>query len=73
MLLLTKEEKKSYDKQEIGHIRKKDLKGFSDGKKDYKVTDCCECTGKYRGDEVICNLRYKIPRISYVASWWIKL
>ena len=41
MLLLTKEEKKSYDKQEIGHIRKKDLKGFSDGKKDYKVTDCC--------------------------------
>ena len=41
MVLLTKEEKKSYDKQEIGHIRKKDLKGFSDGKKDYKVTDCC--------------------------------
>ena len=43
------------------------LKGFStdvnDNKKDYKVRDYCNYTGKYRGAvHDICNLRYKTPK-----------
>ena len=67
MVPLTYEENKSYKKQKVRFICKKEFntdKNDKNGFKLYhKVRDNCHCTGKYRGAaHNICNLRYKIPK-----------
>ena len=67
MILLTDEETKSYEKQKVCYICKKE---FSTDKNDenkfkkyHKVRDHCHYTGKFRGAaHSICNLRYKTPK-----------
>ena len=57
MIPLTTEEKIHYNKQKICYICKKEF-NINDAK-NYKVTDHCHYTGKYRGtSHNICNLRY---------------
>ena len=57
MIPLTKEEKESYENQEICHICKKEFNN------DNKVRDHCHYTRKYRGaTHNKCNSRYKIPK-----------
>ena len=66
MIPLTDEETKSYQKQEVCHICKKE---FCFGKNEgnefklyHKVRDQCHYTGKFRGAALsICNLSYKVP------------
>ena len=66
MIPLTKEEKKSYKKQEKCHICEE--KFFVDKNDESyinrkKVKDHCHYTGKFRGAaHRICNLRYKVQR-----------
>ena len=61
MIPLTKEEKINHNGQEICYICKK--KFDTNDKKNYKVRDHCNYTGKYRrAAHNICNLRYKIPK-----------
>ena len=56
-ILLTNEEKESYENQEICHICKKEFNN------DNKIRDHCHYNGKYRGAaHNKCNLRYKIPK-----------
>ena len=56
MIPLTTEEKIYHNGQEIYYICKKEF-----DKKNYKVSDHCHYTGKYReAAHNICNLRYKI-------------
>ena len=58
---LTKEEKLNYNDQKVCYICKKEFDTINE--KNYKVTDHCHCTGKYRGAaHNICNLRYKVPK-----------
>ena len=58
MMPLTIKEEIDYNKQKICYICKKEF-----DKKNYKVSDLCRYTGKYRGAaHNICNLRYKIPK-----------
>ena len=72
MILLTDEENKSYEEQNVCYICTKE---FSDddaddddddddaNKKYQKVRDHCYYTRKYRGAaHNICNLRYKTPK-----------
>ena len=73
MIQLTKEEKRSYKKQEICHICQKEF-CYDKNDENYtnikKVKDHCHYTGKYRGK---CNLNYKvlkdIPIIIHNASY----
>ena len=59
-IILTNEEKESYENQKICYICEKE---FCTDKNNKKVRDHCHYTGKYRGAaHSICNLRYKIPR-----------
>ena len=61
MIPLTTEEKIYHNKQEICYICKKEFS--NNEKKNYKVRDNCNYTGKYRGAaHNICNLRYKVPK-----------
>ena len=67
MILLTNEEKESYENQKIFHMCEKEFCIDEDNKKEFrkmqKVRDHCHYTGKYRGAaHSICNLRYKIPK-----------
>ena len=67
MILLTNDEKKSYEKQRICYICEKefctDENGKSKFKISHKVRDHCHYTGKYRGAaRNTCNLRYKIQK-----------
>ena len=58
---LTKEEKISYNDQQICYICKKEFE--KSDKKHHKVRDHCHYTGKYRdAAHNICNLRYKVPK-----------
>ena len=60
MLPLTNREIKSYEKQKICHICKKE---FCDDKNKKKVRDHCHFTRKFRGAAHSgCNLRYKVPK-----------
>ena len=67
MIPLTDEEIKSYEKQKVCHICKKE---FSSDKNDkntfklyHKIGDHCHYTGKFGGAaHKICNSRYKTPK-----------
>ena len=71
---LTDKENKSYEKQKICYIWKKELwtdddddndddDDDDDDKKYQKVRDHCHCTGKFRGTaHNICNLRHNTPK-----------
>ena len=64
MIPLNDEETKSYEKQKVCHICKKE---FNTGKND-KVSDHCHYTGKFRAAaQSICNLRYKTSKEIPVA------
>ena len=55
---LTDEENKSYKKQKVSYICKKEFSTDNDNKKYHKVRDHCHYTGKFRGvAHNICNLR----------------
>ena len=59
MIPLTDEENKSYKKQKVCYICKKEF-STDDNKKYQKVRDHSHYKGKYRGAaHSICNLRYK--------------
>ena len=67
MIPLTNDEKKSYEKQKVCYICKKEFCTNKNDEKEFKlkhkVRDHCHYTGKFRGAaHNICNLRYKIPR-----------
>ena len=66
MIPLTKEEKKSYKKQEACHICEEKFcmdKDDENYKNKRKVKDHCHYTGKFRGAaHSICNLNYKVPK-----------
>ena len=67
MILLTKEETKSYEEQKVCHICKKEFVTDKNDKKTFKlyhkVRDHCHYTGKFRGAaHSICNLKYKTPK-----------
>ena len=60
MIPLTGKGNKSYEKQKICYICKKE---FSTDNLYHKVIDHCHYTGKYRrAADYICNLRYKTPK-----------
>ena len=66
MIPLTDEENKSYEKQKVCYICKKEFNnddGNDDYKKYHKVKDHCHYTGKF-GETAhsICNLKYKTPK-----------
>ena len=69
MIPLADEENKSYEKQKVCYIYKKefntddnDYDDDDDNKKYHKVRDHFHYTGKFKGAaHNICNLRYKIP------------
>ena len=66
MTPLTTKEKIHYNEQELCYICKKEFD--KSDKKNYKVRDHCNYTGKYRGAaHNICNLRYKIPKEIHVV------
>ena len=64
MIPLTDEENKSYEKQNVCYICKKEFNTDDDDYKQYhKVRDHCHYTGKFRrAAHNICNLRYKTPK-----------
>ena len=60
MITLTNEESKSYKKQKVCYICKKEFSTDDNNKKYHKVRDHCQYTGKFRGAaHSICNLRCK--------------
>ena len=65
MVPLTYEENKSYKKQKVRFICKKEFNTDKNDKNGFKLSHKVRdnCTGKYRGAaHNICNLRYKIPK-----------
>ena len=65
-IILTNEEKESYEKQKLCHICKKKFCYDNNEKNKFKlyqkVKDHCHYTRKFRAAaHNICNLRYKIP------------
>ena len=63
MIPLTDGENKSYKKQKVCYICKKEFNTDDDNKKYHKVRDHCHCNEKYVGaTHNIFNLRYKAPR-----------
>ena len=67
MKQLTNKEKKSYEKQKVCYICKKEFCTDKNDKSKFKlhkkVRDHCHFTGKFRGAaHCICNLCYKIPK-----------
>ena len=64
MIPLTDEENKSYEKQNVCYICKKEFNTDDDDYKQYhKVRDHCHYTGKFRqAAHNTCNLRYKTPK-----------
>ena len=67
MIPLTDEENKSYEKQKVCYICKKEFSTAENDKNAFKlyhkVRDHCHYTGKFRGAaHSICNLRYKTPK-----------
>ena len=66
-IILTNEEKESYENQKCCYICEQEFCTDKNNKKEFKlkqkVRDHCHYTGKYRGAaHSICNLRYKIPK-----------
>ena len=66
-IILTNEEKESYENQKVCYICEKELCTDKNNDKEFKlyrkIRDHCQYTGKYRGAaHSICNLRYKIPK-----------
>ena len=65
IILLTQEEKESYENQQICYICEEEFctnKNKKELKRKHKVIDHDHYTGKYRGAaHSICNLRYKVP------------
>ena len=62
MIPLTDEENKSYKKQKVCYICKKEFSTDDDNKKYHKVRDHCHYIGKFKKAAYnICNLRYKTP------------
>ena len=68
---LTKEEKESYEKQQICYICEEEFctnKNKNKFKQNQKVRDHDHYTGTYRGAaHSICNLRYKVPKEIHVV------
>ena len=67
MMPLTDKENKSYEKQKVFYICKKEFSTDENDKNAFKlyhkVRDHCHYTRKFRGAaHNICNLRYKIPK-----------
>ena len=67
MIPLTDGENKSYKKQKVCYICKKEFNTDKNDKNAFKlyhkVRDHCHYTAKYRGAaHNICNLRYKTPK-----------
>ena len=67
MIPLTDEENKSYEKQKVCYICKKEFSTDKNDKNAFKlyhiVKDHCHYTGKFReAAHSICNLRYKTPK-----------
>ena len=67
MIPLTDKETKSYEKQKVCYICKKEFSTDENDKNAFKlyhkVRDHCHYTGKFRGAaHSICNLRYKTPK-----------
>ena len=75
MILITDEENKSYEKQKVCYICRKELNtdddddddddddADDDNQKNHKARDHCHYTGKFsRAAHNICNLRYKTPK-----------
>ena len=65
MIPLTDEENKSFGKQKVCYICKKEFNTDDDGdnKKYHKVSDYSHYTESFRGAaHNICNLRYKTPK-----------
>ena len=61
MIPLINKQIKSYEKQKVCHICKKELRDDDKNKK--KVRDHCHYIGKFRGPgHSICSLRYKVPK-----------
>ena len=61
MIPLTNKELKSYEKQEVCHICKKQF--CDDDKNKKKVRDHCHYTEKFVGPaHSVCNLRYQVPK-----------
>ena len=67
MIPLTDKKNKSYEKQNVSHICKKEF-CFDENEKSafelyHKVRVHCQYTGKFReAAHSICNLRYKVPK-----------
>ena len=67
MIPLTDKQDKSYEKQKVCYICKKEFSTDENDKNAFKlyhkVRDHCHYTGKFRGAaHSICNLRYKTPK-----------
>ena len=67
-IILTNEEKESYEKQRICYICEKEFCTDKDNEQEFKlyckVRDHCHYTGKFRGaTHSICNLRCKIQKV----------
>ena len=67
MISLTDKENKSYEKQKVCYICKKEFSTDENNKNEFKlyhkVKYHCHYTGKFRGAaHSICNLRYKAPK-----------
>ena len=67
MMPLTDEENKSYEKQKVCHICKKEFNTGKNNKNSFtpyhKVRGYCHYTWKFRGTaHGICNLKYKTPK-----------
>ena len=67
MIPLTDKENKSYEKQKVCHICKKEFCFDENEKNKFKlyqnVRDHCHYTGQFReAAHSICNLRYKVPK-----------
>ena len=59
---LTDQENKSYEKQKVCYIWKKEFRTDYDNKKYHKVRDHCHYIEEFRGAaHNVCNLRYKAP------------
>ena len=60
MMPLTNKERKSFEKEKVCHICKKE---FCDDKNNKKVRDHCHYTGKFWGAaHSVYNIRYKVPK-----------
>ena len=67
MIPLTNEENKSYERQKVCYICKKEFRYDENEKSEFKlyhkVRDHCYYTGKYRGAaHSICKLKYEVPK-----------